>query len=59
MADKKFPITGLVWFRESTNEWVLELTGEINDTFFTHRHTQPADLAPEEVPGLPALYPTE
>jgi hypothetical protein len=57
MSDtNEYPISGRVWFRASTNEWVLELEGVINDCDFTSRHTQPAHIAPEDVPGLPALY---
>lgn len=52
-----FPINGKVWFRESTNEWVLELSGVINDTNFTVRHTCPPDTKPEDVVDLPNLYP--
>jgi len=51
-----YPINGKVWFRESTNEWVLELTGTINDCNFTYRHTAPASEKPEDVPGLGRLY---
>jgi hypothetical protein len=51
-----YPVTGRIWFRESTNEWVLEIQGEINDCSFASRHTQPAHIAPEDVAGLPALY---
>lgn len=53
---KEYPLTGKVYFRESTQEWVLELNGVINDTNFTTRHTQPADTKPEDVVGLPSLY---
>lgn len=55
-AAGEYPIAGQVYFRDSTNEWVLELTGTINDTNFTCRHTQPADTLPENVPGLPSMY---
>lgn len=51
-----FPLDACVWFRESTLEWVLEIACAINDTFLVSRHTQPGDLAPEDVPGLPALH---
>jgi hypothetical protein len=51
-----YPITGRVWFRESTDEWVLELNGIINDSGFTSRHTYPKDAKPEDVPGLSRLY---
>ena len=52
------PISGQIFFRGASNEWVLELTGSINSTAFTARHTQPADIRPEDVAGLPALYET-
>ena len=51
-----YPITGKVWYRESTDEWVLELEGSINDTHFISRHTEPGNTAPEDVPSLPSLY---
>ena len=56
MSDKKYPISGSVWFRESTQEWVLELEGSINGTYFIDRHTEPSTTLPEDVPGLPSLY---
>lgn len=49
-------LKALIWKRESTQEWVLELSGSINDTFFINKHTQPLDIAPEDVAGLPTLY---
>lgn len=58
-AERGYPLDARVWFRESTGEWVLELEGAINDTHLTCQHTQPGDLAPEEVPGLPALHGVE
>lgn len=58
-AGPVFPLDACVWFRESTGEWVLEIAGAINDTSLTCRHTQPGHLAPEEVPGLPALHGVE
>ena len=51
-----FPLKASVWFRDSTNEWVLEIEGSINETGFTSRHTEPATTRPEDVPGLPSLY---
>jgi hypothetical protein len=54
-----YPITGKVWYRESTDEWVLELEGSINDTHFISRHTEPGNIAPEDVAGLPSLYKEE
>lgn len=58
-AGHGYPLDARVWFRESTGEWVLELEGAVNDTHLTCRHTQPGYLAPEEVPGLPALHGAE
>jgi hypothetical protein len=58
MNEKEWPITGRVWWRESTQEWVLEVTGVINDTSFSCRHTQPAATKPEDVAGLPTHYNT-
>ena len=54
--DGRYIIAGSVWFRKSTNEWVLELSGSINDTSFVSRHTQPAEILPENVPSLSTLY---
>ena len=54
-----YPITGKVWYRESTDEWVLELEGSINDTHFISRHAEPGNTAPEDVAGLPSLYKEE
>lgn len=51
-----YPVSGNVFFRESTGEWVLEITASINGAEITARHTQPADTRPEDVIGLPALY---
>ena len=53
------PVNG--WSVEATiykrrDEWVLELSGTINDCAFTCRHTQPGYLQPEDVAGLPSLY---
>jgi hypothetical protein len=56
MYQDGFPITGRVWFRESTQEWILELSGTINDCCFTSRHTAPKDTNPEDVPGLGHIY---
>ena len=54
-----YPITGKIWYRKSTDEWVLELEGSINDTHFISRHTEPGITAPEDVAGLPSLYKEE
>ncbi|MCA9771444.1 MAG: hypothetical protein KC466_03490, partial [Myxococcales bacterium] len=58
-AGPVYPLDACVWFRKSTGEWVLEVAGAINDTSLICRHPQPGDLAPEEVPGLPALHGAE
>lgn len=55
-VSKWYPLAARVWFRKSTNQWVLEIEGEINGTHMVCRHPQPANLAPEDVPGLPARY---
>ena len=46
-----------VWQRDSTQEWVLELSGTINDTSFVTRHTAPLTTTPEDVPSLGHHYP--
>lgn len=55
-VQSEYPLTGRVYWRGNTNEWVLELNGSINDVSFSCRHPQPAEIAPEDVPGLPSLY---
>lgn len=52
-----YKLEAIVYFRGSTDEWVLELTGTINDVSITSRHTAPQALVPEDVPGLSHLYP--
>lgn len=56
LEQKYFPVDAAIFFRPSTNEWVLEIDGAINDCGFTCRHTQPEDVLPQEVAGLPKLY---
>lgn len=51
-----YPLDAYLWKRASTDEWVLELSGSINDTGFHIRHAQPGDLPPEEALGLPTLH---
>lgn len=51
-----YPLDAHLWKRTSTGEWVLELSGSINDTGFNIRHTQPGDLPPEDAVGLPTHY---
>lgn len=57
-ALKAWPLNARVWYRRSTDEWVLEIEGTINDTNMVCRHTQPPSVAVEDVPGLPTLYAT-
>ncbi len=54
--NQEYPLSARIWWRESTGEWVLELSGTINDHTFTCRHTEPASTKPEDVAGLPSLY---
>lgn len=37
------------------DEWVLEISGAINDTWMSVRHTEPLSTPVENVPGLPSL----
>lgn len=55
MSKTRFELSSVLWFRRSTNEWVLELDGSINDTGLTIRFPQPGTLTPEEAVGLPTL----
>ncbi|WP_228897784.1 hypothetical protein [Acidovorax sp. Leaf73] len=52
--DNAFPLASKIYKRGE--EWVLEVSGTINDCHFTCRHTQPGGLQPEDVAGLPTLY---
>lgn len=45
-----YPLRACIWRRR--DEWVLELSGEINDTSFTVRHPQPGYIPPEDVVNL-------
>lgn len=54
--EKRFAMQAQVWWRESTQEWVLSIYGTINDTFMECRHPAPGHLAPEDVPGLGHVY---
>ncbi|MGL4891647.1 MAG: hypothetical protein ACRC52_12755 [Aeromonas veronii] len=49
-----WPVKAKIYKRR--DEWVLELSGVINDCAFTCRHTQPGYLQPEDVAGLPSIY---
>ena len=50
----EYPLSALIFKRGE--EWVLELSGSINNCDFTCRHTEPISTAPEDVAGLPLLY---
>lgn len=54
-----YPLKAYVWRRESTQEWVLEISGVINNCSFSCRHTEPLTTPPEDVPGLPSHHPPE
>lgn len=56
MGMREFDVTGRIWFRESTDEWVMSICGVINDTSFESRHTAPKNVAPEDVACLGSLY---
>lgn len=56
VRQKEYPLEAKVWWRESTQEWVLEISGVINGVNLTFRHTQSKDCRPDEVPGLPEIY---
>jgi hypothetical protein len=53
---EEYKLSARLWLRTSTNEWVLEIEGTINDTFLNSRHTEPATTKPEDAVGLPTLY---
>ena len=36
--------------------WMLEISGHVEDTFFTTTHRMPESIAPDDVAGLPLLY---
>ena len=54
--DKVYKMEAEIWFRESTNEWILEISGVINDTNITARHPFPSDTVVEDIPTLEYLY---
>lgn len=49
-------MTARVWFRSSTQEWMLEIEGTIEDVHMSCRHALPPNTKPEDVPGLLSLY---
>lgn len=52
---EEYPLDARIWKRESTQEWVLELEGNINDTHFTVRRPQPLSVPVEDVASLPVV----
>lgn len=56
VTQAEYPLQARLWRRDSTEEWVLEISGAINDCSFTCRHTEPLSTAPEDAVGLPTLY---
>lgn len=55
-GDERHELDAYLWKRDSKQEWVLEISGEINGTSFISRHTEPLTTPPEDVAGLPSLY---
>lgn len=51
-----YKLDATLYYRDSTDEWVLEIEGSINGTHFTARHPAPKALSPEDAVGLPHLY---
>ena len=56
VVHEDWPLRAKVWRRDSTSEWVLEISGTLCDTYMHCRHTQPLSVQFEDVPGLPTLY---
>jgi len=55
-GDERYELDAYIWKRESTQEWVLELSGTIGDAHFISRHCEPLTTPPEDVAGLPSMY---
>lgn len=53
-----YSLDAQVYFRASTDEWILSLDGTINGTSLSIRHPAPKALSPEDVPSLAHLYPS-
>lgn len=53
-GEVRYELDAYVWYRDSTDEWVLEISGNINGCSFTTRHIEPGDIKPEHVSGLPS-----
>lgn len=51
-AVEHYPLAACVWKRDSTDEWVLELSGVVRDTALNSRQTAPSTTNPEDVPGM-------
>lgn len=58
-SEQRFPLAAEVFYRAASGEWVLSITGTINDTHVSVSHTQPGYLVPELVAGLPINGTTE
>lgn len=54
----EYPLAARLWQRDSTQEWVLEISGTINGTAFISRHSEPLTTPPEDAVGLPTLHAT-
>lgn len=52
VLEGRYHLSTVVYQRE--DEWVLETTGAINDTWMSVRHTEPLSTPVEDVPGLPS-----
>lgn len=57
-GNERYELDAYIWRRESTQEWVFEISGAINGTAFISRHVEPLTTPPEDVAGLPSLYDT-
>lgn len=55
-GEEHYELDAYIWRRESTQSWVLELSGCINDTTFITRHSEPLTTKPQDVASLPSLY---
>jgi len=55
-GQESWPLGARVWKRESTQEWVLEIEGQLEGVSVTCRHTEPLETPLHCVPGLPSRY---
>ena len=56
VRSRQYPLEAKVYWRESTGEWVLDISGVINGVDLGARHTQSGNILPHNVPGLPETY---